>query len=262
MTLRMLDSVTVANLPNGADAYAGYIDGAFQTYHALAARFRGHAHLLSIAVFASGNAECLDIETGDATPGQAPAWVRRQHGRGIRRPVLYASASTMGTVSTTLHRAGLARSSYRLWSAHYNGHAHICGPGTCAFPGVPACDGTQWRDNAPGVNGTKIDESRLAGDFFGSAPRPRPRLQEEPMLLNKGQGARTPIALPNGTKSVRFFSNMSAEIRVDTRSNKGTVDLKLGYDSTHGVDIPDGIHAIVVHRVDGGGNDVSCALTE
>lgn len=257
----MLDSVTVANLPSGADAYAGYVDGAFQNYQALKARFGGHAHLLSIAVFASDNAECLDIETGDATPAQAPAWVRRQHGRGIRRPVLYASASVMGTVSTTLHGAGLARSSYRLWSAHYNGHAHICGPATCAYPGVPPCDGTQWRDNAPGVNGTKIDESLLAGDFFGPPPRPRPRLQEEPMLLNKGQGARTPVALPTGTKSVRFFSNMAAEIRVDTRSSKGTVDLKLGYDSAHHVEIPDGIHAIVVHRVDAGDNDVSCAVS-
>ena len=259
MTLRMLDSIHPANMPNGADAYAGYVDGHGPTFQAVKARFGAHAHVLSIAVFPSGNAEALDIESGDATPAQAPAWTRRQHGRGVARPVLYASASVMGSVQSELHRAGLARSSYRLWSAHYNGHAHICGPDTCAYPGVPACDGTQWRDSAPGNNGTLIDESLLAGNFFGSGPKPRQETpQEEPMLLLKGEGAKTPIALAEGVTKVRFFSNMPAKVTVDVRDGKGSHTLSLGYGSAHTVDIPHGIHAIVVHREDAGENDVSC----
>lgn len=81
------------------------------------------------------------------------------------------------------------------------------------------------------------------------------------MLLNKGAGARTPIALPTGTKSVRFFASQAATIDVDLRNNQETVHLKLGYDSAHAEPIPDGIHAIVVHRVDGGDNDVSVAVS-
>ena len=37
------------------------------------------------------------------------------------------------------------------------------------------------------------------------------------MLLNKGQDAITPIALPDGIKTVRFFSDQPAQLAVDTR---------------------------------------------
>lgn len=88
-----------------------------------------------------------------------------------------------------------------------------------------------------------------------------PARLEDQMLLNKGKGARTPIALPNGAKSVRFFSNQAAEVNVDTRSAKGTVTLKLGYDAAHNLDVPDGTNAFVAHRMDGGDNDVSAAVS-
>ena len=74
MTLRMLDSIHPANMPNGADAYAGYVDGHWPTFQTVKDRFGAHAHVLSIAVFPSDNAQALDVESGDATPGQAPAW--------------------------------------------------------------------------------------------------------------------------------------------------------------------------------------------
>lgn len=262
----MLDSVTVANLPAGADAYAGYIDGGFQTFHLLKRLFPA-ARLLSIAVFASGDAECLDIENGDATPAQAPSWVRRQHARGITRPVLYANAATMPAVVDAL--GGIPRASYRLWSAHYDsGHgAHICGPATCAFPRVPACDGTQWRDNAPGAGGSKVDESLLRPDFFGPAKPPQPVKKyhpEEPMILFKGAGARTPVALQNNVIRHRFATSGQASIRIDFLGvTDKSADLTVGYDnSPDGAANPDGCKAVIIHRVDGGNNDVSyCPVT-
>jgi hypothetical protein len=217
--------------------------------------------VLSIAPFASADAQCLDIEAGDASPAQAPAWVRRQHARGVGRPVLYASASMMGAVRAMIRNAGIPRDSIRLWSAHYNGQPHICGPETCAYPSCPAVDGTQWADS---LAGHVIDQSVLADDFFTTAAAPAqpaaPAFLEDPMLLKQGKGAKTPIALTKDAKAVRFFSNLAAEVDVDVRDGNPMHNLKLGYDSAHTVDIPADVHAIVAHRVDDGDNDVSAVV--
>lgn len=159
--ITMYDSVDVSQIPAAALACGGYRDGRWPTFQALSERFP-HARLLSIAVSASTDADCLDIEQGDATPAQAPGWVKRQHARGIPRPCLYANASTMPAVLAALKAEGIPRGMVRLWSAHYT-VAHICGPDTCAYPGVPACDGTQWTDRALGRN---LDQSALLDDFF------------------------------------------------------------------------------------------------
>jgi hypothetical protein len=114
----MYDSTNVGTLPPGADAYAGYVQGAFLTFPALQRLFAASgAHLLSIAVFASGDADCLDIESGDATIAQAPGWVKRQLARGAHRPCLYTSVSNMDALVTTLGGAGISRAEVRLWSA-------------------------------------------------------------------------------------------------------------------------------------------------
>jgi hypothetical protein len=165
MTLIMYDSVNSSLIPADAVAVAGYVDGDFADYTALRSRFP-QADVLSIAVFAEDNAECLDIETGDATPEEAAAWVTRQLSLGVSRPCLYADASEMIQVISAMNAAGVPRSALRLWSAHYTGQAHICGPSSCrALP--ESADGTQWTDNA---NGLDLDESLLLDDFFGSAP--------------------------------------------------------------------------------------------
>jgi hypothetical protein len=56
-------------IPKTAEAVAGYVGGHWPTYNQLVKDFP-HAHKLSIAVFASEDADCLDIEKGDATPDQ------------------------------------------------------------------------------------------------------------------------------------------------------------------------------------------------
>jgi hypothetical protein len=248
----MLDSINPANLPAGADAYAGYVDGAWPTYATVRAMFPA-AHVLPVAVLPSDDAEACDCETGDLTVAQVPGWVGRQLRRGVWRPVVYASAGIMSPVIAQLSAAGIGRSEVRLWSAHYTVR-HICAPPVC---GYPAADGTQWRDNAPGLNGSLIDESLLSAGFFGPAQAGH-LLPEEPMLLNKGAGARTPMALPNGTARVRFFASQTATIEVDLR-HQGTANptLTLEYASAKEVRIPAGVHAIVVHRIDSSDHDVS-----
>lgn len=175
MTIRMYDSVTVDNLPAGNPAYLGYVNGHFPTFAALKVRFP-HAHLLDLTVFSSGEATGCDVETQDMSVSQAIPWVKAAIARGVYRPVIYANAGTMVSVALNLQAAGIGRKTVRLLSAHYEAGVHICSPLSCAYTVaghvVPSCDGTQWRDNAPGNNGTLIDESILDDGFF--APRPQP----------------------------------------------------------------------------------------
>jgi hypothetical protein len=163
----MYDSVDLSQVPANAPAVAAYTDGRFANVPEARARFPG-AHILTIAVFAKDDADCLDIERGDATPDQAAGWVARQLARGVKRPCLYASASVMQVILESVSVAGVSRDTVRLWSAHYTMESHICGPHSCKAMTLPA-DGTQWTDRALGKN---LDQSLLDDDFFGTVSPP------------------------------------------------------------------------------------------
>jgi hypothetical protein len=157
----MYDSVTLDQIPGDAPAVAGYVGGHWPTYFQLARRFP-HARRLSIAVNAGEDAECLDVEPGDAVISQAAAWARRQIARGVKRPVLYTSLSQLEQLVAALSHAGLRRQDYRLWSAHYTMHPHICGP-DCGFGLTSHADATQYTDKALGRN---LDESLCEASFW------------------------------------------------------------------------------------------------
>lgn len=148
----MFDSVDLNTIPASARAVAGYVGGHWPTFQGLVSRFPG-AHHLSIAVNSSEDAECLDIENGDATPVEAPVWFRRQKARSVKRPCFYASLSIMSQVREALSHAGIQRGEYRLWVAHYTFVAHL-------EPGYDAC---QWTDRALGRN---LDQSLCSPTFF------------------------------------------------------------------------------------------------
>jgi hypothetical protein len=138
------------------------VGGAWPTFHILIARFP-RAQRLSIAVNSDENAQCLDIEPGDASPADAPAWVKRQRARGVKRPVVYASVSAMDTVLGELEAHGIDRGEVRIWTAHYGHGKHRCGPHTCGEMHRTTADATQWRDDALGRT---LDESTLSESFF------------------------------------------------------------------------------------------------
>ena len=146
----MFDSVDLNQIPRNAQAVAGYADGWWPTFHLLAKTWP-HARLLSIATNPAHLAHALDIEHGDALPGDAPDWYRL----GPREflPVFYASLSTMPEVRATLTKAGIVRPAYKLLVADWTGVPHI-----------PAgYDGCQWTDRALGRN---LDQSLLLPNFF------------------------------------------------------------------------------------------------
>ena len=176
----MYDSVDVAQIPDSAMAAAGYVNGRYANIAELRDRFPG-ARILSIAVTADADADCLDIERFDAVPGDAPGWYARQKARGVARPCLYASASLMqSAVLPVLEAAGIPRSEVRLWSAHYGAGQHRCGPASCRLMSIEA-DGTQFDDRALGRD---LDQSLLVADFFGAVPQPDPVPAWQEAIMN------------------------------------------------------------------------------
>jgi hypothetical protein len=157
----MYDSVNVSQIPAKAEAVAGYVNGHWPTYPTLLKDFP-HAKHLSIAVTVHADAECLDVEAGDATPSQAPAWVVRQKKRGVKKPVVYTSVSQAPALLRELDRAGIKRSAVRLWTAHYTFRPHRC-DSKCGFGFTGKADATQWTDKALGKN---LDGSLCAPDFL------------------------------------------------------------------------------------------------
>ncbi len=129
MTVRLLyDSVTASNIPVSATMVAGYLDGRYAwsehdwQRHPTAQRVR-------ITVFASDVAgDVLDVETGDATPAQAPGWVQKRRDQGAW-PSVYMNLSTWPMVRDAIRAAGLVEPPY--WVAAYDGNPELM-PGAVA----------------------------------------------------------------------------------------------------------------------------------
>jgi hypothetical protein len=196
----MYDTALNDQFPAGAAAYAGYVDGSVgnqPNYAYIVSTFPKAQHL-SVALLPGDNADALDVEPGASAPADIPGWYSRQVARGIQRPVIYASASTMNDeILAVLSGAGIDRAKTRLWTAHYGLGEHICGPGTCGALSINA-DGTQWTSSALGL---VLDQSLLNDDFF-EASTTEPTVTEAELQsgqLNNGHGVFTVIPVPAGT---------------------------------------------------------------
>ena len=176
--ISMPDSVTPGSIPMGYPAYLGYVDGAWPTALRLPELFPG-ARIVALTI--SGmtlSADGIDCEVGDVNAHRAAVWVHDKLEQAPdSRPVVYADLETPGYgmpwVIAELLKLGIGRAQYRILTAHYTGVAHICSPQSCEAGGQPigfTADGTQWSSTFPGINGSSIDMSALADDFFGVVP--------------------------------------------------------------------------------------------
>lgn len=181
----MYDSVTLTEIPATAEAVAGYVNGRWPTYPQLAAKWP-HAKRVSIAVTTEADADVLDIETGDASPAQAPAWVRRQIMRGVKKPAVYASVSQMPTVLSVLRAAGIGRSQVRVWTAHYTHVPHRC-TSACYRGFNTTADATQYTNVALSKN---LDASLVTDGFLdpGLAAAVRRRSLRAWILAQRANG--------------------------------------------------------------------------
>ena len=120
----------------------------------------------------------------------------------------------------------------------------------------------------PGVAG-QVDCSAFRGtpaqlrdQLLPNESRPATEDLMQPGFLLSGAGAVTPLAIPNGAKRLRFFSNRPAQVTVNLIGvSEPTSTLTLGYE--HGAQgvATGGALAAVVHRVDDGDNEVSYVVT-
>jgi hypothetical protein len=154
----MFDDTSVDLIPSNARAVAGYVNGIFQTIGAVRLRFKGR-RIVTIAVNSLGRAQFLDIERGNATIADAARWWKLNKDHGARG--FYIAESEAAALVAALEAAGIHRDEYILWTAHYMGKRHICGPKTCGCS--VAADGTQWTDRA---NHKSLDESWLHPSFW------------------------------------------------------------------------------------------------
>lgn len=159
MTRTMYDGVTVANLPTGAPLYAGYVDGRYANVTALRKRFP-KARIVEIAVLASTDAgQVLDVETGDATPAQAPGWVASRRHAGVD-PTVYCNSSTWPAVRAAIRNAGIAEPHY--WIAQYDNKAVIpAGAVAKQFQNNPGWDKSVVADYWPGIDPKPVPEDTM-----------------------------------------------------------------------------------------------------
>jgi hypothetical protein len=176
----MADSITPGNMPMGCTAYLGYVDGNWPTASRLPELFPG-ARYVSLTVLGSTlSADGVDCEEGNPINAhRAAVWAHDKLAASPgSRPVMYADLATpgysMSEVLQELAGLGVNREQVRVLTAHY-GSQRICSAAAgckdkdgklIAF----TADGTQWTDEYPGINGSKIDMSLLADDFFGPPP--------------------------------------------------------------------------------------------
>lgn len=169
----MLDDVNLTveeSHASSAHAIAGYVNGKYANWPAIVAKYsKSGKYLLSIDVQAnpSVGAQCLDVEKGDATIAQAPAWTLATQAAGKAAkdlrwyPKLYIEESEAQALVAEMTSKNIKRDEYMLWTAHYTDKAHICGPTSCGCP-VQA-DATQWTSS---FQGASLDASLCYGYFF------------------------------------------------------------------------------------------------
>lgn len=152
----MYDSVTAANIPADAAMVAGYLDGLYRWSASDWARFP-NAVKVGIAVFAStNNGMVLDVEKGNATPEEAPIWIKARRAAGCD-PTVYCSKDTQPAIQAACQAQGVAEPHW--WIAWYSAPDHSTPlPGTMALQyaadvaGPGSYDVSVVVDSWPGVD--------------------------------------------------------------------------------------------------------------
>lgn len=157
------DAAGIARDFPDAAMIAGYLDGAYAWTAAEWGLFPRAQHV-TIVTSANQNAgDVLDVEPGDATPGETAGWIAMRKAAGLYRPTIYCSLSTVQAVRVGTGSFILGRD-WDLWVGDWDG--------TAAVP-YPAAAAKQYKDT-PGY-----DQSAVFDDGWPhrSAPvPPRPAL--------------------------------------------------------------------------------------
>lgn len=172
----MYDAVNPANIPQGAQMVAGYVDGAYAWTAADWERFTA-ATKVRIAVHYSTNDGMVgDVENGDMTPVTAYQWVQMRRAAGVN-PSLYGSQSTLAAVREVFQ--GYACPLPPLWVATRGGAEQL----------IPGFVANQWYSNA------LVDMSVVGPYWPGVDTR---AVEDESMIMVRGSDQAAVYLLVSG----------------------------------------------------------------
>jgi hypothetical protein len=150
MTRVMYDSVSPDSIPDSATIVAGYVDGHYANMPLITDRFPGALHVPIAVRPSTDNGLVLDVETGDATPAEAPGWVTMRRNAGVD-PTVYCNSSTWGAVKQAFADAGVPQPHY--WIAQYDNNPAIpAGAIAKQYGGNNAYDVSSVADTWPGLD--------------------------------------------------------------------------------------------------------------
>lgn len=89
-----------------------------------------------------------------------------------------------------------------------------------------------------------------------SGPPPLPKPLEDPMLLLNGADADTPIALPDGARTVRLAATGDTTVSVQFAGHATQPGVKLSWGHGHAIPVPKDAHSLRVWRDPAGNPDV------
>jgi hypothetical protein len=133
----MFDTTNVAAIPASAgepDYAAGYVDGRWPTFAAMAARYTQAVPVSISAIPSSSQARSADVcdcEEGDYTPSQAAAWAQARIAAN-RQPCIYCSLSEWAACQGAVEALGITVDQVDWWIAAYPGSGPAVYPGAVA----------------------------------------------------------------------------------------------------------------------------------
>jgi lysozyme len=205
------------------------------------------------------DAVAIDLEQSDGlSPAQVSGWARDAIGRlqrqAGRRPLVY----TFLSFAAAGNCAGLGR--YPLWIADPSSPA--------GHPGVPAPWST-WAIHQYSITGpVDLDTASYPSLAAMRAALGRAAAQplqpaEDPVLILTGPNTDTPIALPDGAKSVRLVACGETTVNVQFPGGKVQQGVKLSWGHGQVFSVPAGAHSVRVFRPADGSPEVpvSAAVT-
>lgn len=151
--MRKMYDTTDDTAPAGADLYAGYVNGRYQSYKKLKAQYPNKVVVSIDVLNHPGVAQVLDIEAGDATPNEAPAWFDASLKAGIHRPTLYFSSSYAGEI-----KSYMGNRKFDAWIAEYGPKLHASSDAQMNI--------VAWQKTDHGPNGENIDISDVFDDTW------------------------------------------------------------------------------------------------
>jgi hypothetical protein len=154
VTTTMYDTQYPEIVPSSAGLVVSYPDGPAGNSYATAQRLFGN-RALSIS-WTGVDAQCADIEQWSSFPlASLPAWIKRQHARGIARPVIYAIYAGLGTNYPQV-KALVGSLSVSWWLSDWTGKPHA----------LPGADAVQYGAQASPASPVISDPGKAGGRTY------------------------------------------------------------------------------------------------